>query len=141
VLDLRRQLRREVNALRSLLDPLPATMRRAGRSHIHVLAAVGLVRSGHQQGFEQALEVDKAVVAGLAAEFGKADWDYSGPTHTENELLLAAVNRLTLQASRYSAKYHGVLASDDLRRSEIRAEQTALAAARMQIPLKTKLGE
>lgn len=58
VLDLRRQLRREVNALRSLLDPLPATMRRA---HIHVLAAVGLGRSGHQQGFEQALEVDKAV--------------------------------------------------------------------------------
>ena len=127
--------------LRSLLDPLPATVRGAGWSHIHVLAAVGLGRSGHQQGFDQALAVDKAAVAGLAAEFGKGDWDYSAPTHTENELLLAEVNRLTLQASRCSAKYHSVLASDDLRRSEIRAEQTALAAARMQIPLKTKLGE
>ena len=57
------------------------------------------------------------------------------------ELLLGEVNRLTLETSRYSAKYQGILAADDSRRSEIRAEQVALAAARMQIPPKKKLGE
>ncbi len=141
VLDLRLQLRREVNALRALLDPLPSTMEMAKQSHTNVLAAMGLGRSGNQQLFDQALEADKGSVAVLVAELGKIDRDYSSLTDKEMELLLGDVNRLTLEASRYSANYHAVLASDDLRRSEIRAEHAALVAARLQIPLKSKLGE
>lgn len=141
VLDLRLQLRREINELRALLDPLPGMMEHAKQSHTNVLAAMGLGRSGEQQAFSQDFEVDKAAVANLAAEVSTWDGNHSLLSDKEIEPLLGEVNRVSLKASRYAAKYRGVLASDDLRKSEIRAEHVAMAAARIQIPLKNKLGE
>jgi len=139
VLDLRLQLRRDINALKATLEHLPGTMDLARQSRGRVLAALGLSRSGNEQIFNQTWEVDKAAVNALVARASTID-DFS-LSGKDFELNLGEVNRLILEASRYADKYDGALAADDSRRSELRAEQTALVAARMQIPLKKKLGE
>jgi hypothetical protein len=141
VLDLRLQFRRDMNALRATLEHLPGTMDAARQSRGRVLAASGLGRSGNEQIFNQAWEVDKAAVKALVARARTIEGDDFSLSGKDLELILGEVNRLILEASRYADKYHGAIASDDSRRSELRAEQTALAAARMQIPLKKKLGE
>ena len=141
VLDLRLQLRREKNALAALLDRLPSTIDLAKQSRGHVLAATGLARSGNQLLFDREWEVDRAAIAALVTTASKIDGNDFSLSGDDLELLLGEVHRLTLTASSYSDKYRAALAADDTRRSEIRAEHVALAAARMQIPLKKKLGE
>jgi len=141
VLDLRLQLRRDINALGVTLKHLPGTMDMAKQSRGRVNAAVGLGRSGNQQIFDQEWQTDKEALIALIARAHALEGDDLSLSGRDLELLLGQVHRLSLEAARCADKYHGTLAADDLRRSEIRAEQTAFAAARMQIPLKTKLGE
>ena len=137
-LQLRLQLRRDVNALKAIFDPLHQAIDAGVQSRTRVLAATGLGRSGNQIMFEQAADTDKAIVANLAPRVAALERDYFSLTDRDLELQLSEVNRLTLEASRLAAKYREAMAADDAARQQIRAEHITMAAAYAQAPQKTR---
>jgi hypothetical protein len=133
-LDLRLQLRKDVNALKALVDPLPATIAAAVQSRQRVLSAQGLALSGNQVAFEQAAAADAAAVAQLVPQVKAFDRDYFVLTGTELELFLSDVHRVSILASGIAATYKATMEADSSARRQIRAEHTAMVAAHIQAP-------
>jgi hypothetical protein len=140
--DLRMQLRKDVDAFNATLAELPKVMLAAKQSHIRVLAARGLGRSGNEQAFTTEWDQDEAATKVLVRQFAELGLNYSALSPIELERGLGDLNRLSLEGVRILEKYRAVFLDDDAQRSEIRAEQVALAAARASVPPRTtnKLG-
>ena len=124
-LDLRLQLRKDAVSLKSAVDQLPGLMERAKASHLAVLAANGLGRSGSEQIFVQGWQGDSSTVDELQMWVQSLLHDYSHLAPAGLELMLVEIHEKSLAASRISSKYSAELAADDRAREQIRADVRA----------------
>jgi hypothetical protein len=120
-LDLRLQLRKDESDFRACVESLPALLDLAKQSRTRVLAATGLGRSGNEQIFLQAWEVDLLSVNALKSKLGGFEGSYStNPAELESKII--DVHRLGSEANELKTKYLNALAKDDKARDQIRAE-------------------
>lgn len=121
-LDLRLELRKAENVLRSMVNDLLATLERAKKSRTAVSAATGLYGSGAFQQWMSNWEADLAVVKSLEAGLPDANSDHRRLTHSELEAKLVAVHALKSQATQLQEKYQAALLADDKEREQLRAD-------------------
>jgi hypothetical protein len=105
-LDLRLELRKANSDLRAAVHELPELLELARRSHDHLAAATGMLKSGASQKWTSNWEEDFAAIRVLEDELPDADADYTTATHLELESKLVAVHAITSRAAPLRDKYH-----------------------------------
>lgn len=121
-LDLRLELRKAVNDLRSTVQSLPPLLERAKKSHTAVAAAIGHLGSGALQQWHSDWNADFSAVRLLESEVPDPSINYENLAHSELETKLVVVHSIQSKATRVSEKYHVALAADDKEREQIRAD-------------------
>lgn len=121
-LDLRLELRKTENNLRSTVDELIPLLEYAKKSRTAVASATGMLGSGALKKWLSELEADVAAVRSLEAELPPANPDYASMTHATLEEKLVAVHIIHAKATRLREKYDAALAADDKAREHIRAD-------------------
>lgn len=124
-LDLRIELRRAENDLRSIVDELPVLIDRAMNSRRRVSAATGNLGSGRLKLFEAEYETDRHIAQSLQADLTEKSADYISLSHPILEEKLAVVHAQCLKASGLRDKYRGAEAEDEKERDYIRAQHRA----------------
>ncbi len=124
-LDLRLELRKSVNDLRSTVESLPSIMEQAKGSRISVLNARGLFRSSIMDQWNAELEKDISAVTLLKSELPDSSATFENLTHSGLEAKLVTVHATQSKAAGLREKYRTSLASDDKEREHIRADQRA----------------
>jgi hypothetical protein len=127
VLDLRLQLRKDESDFIACVESLPALLDLAKQSRIHVNAAIGLGRSGNEQIFLNAWEVDLQAMNTLKSKLPDPNRYYpTDPAALEAEIVVS--HSFGSQASALKAKYQAELAADDKSRERIHAAMLAKVA-------------
>ncbi len=124
-LDLRLELRKGVNDLRSTVESLSPLIAQAKVSRTAVLAARGISRSSMMDQWNAECEKDLAAVKVLDSEMPDPNSSFEELTHSGLEARLVAVHSTQLKATRLSEKYRASLASDDKQREQISADNRA----------------
>ncbi|GAO37738.1 hypothetical protein SCT_3174 [Sulfuricella sp. T08] len=130
-LDLRLELRKAVNELRTAVQNLPSLLERAKNSHTAVASAIGHLGSGALQQWLSECEADLSAAKTLEAEVPDPSANYEHLAHSELETKLVAVHSLQSKATRLSEKYHAALAADDKEREQIRADVRVRTQAKL----------
>ncbi len=128
-LDLRLELRKAVNDLRSTVESLPSILGPAKGSHISVLNARGILHSSMADQWNAECEKDLAAAKLLESEVPDPTSSFEELTHSELEAKLVAVHAAQSKATGLSEKYRASLASDDKDRDNIQADQRAQTQA------------
>lgn len=131
-LDLRLQLRKTENDLRSTVEELPALLEHAKKSRTAVASATGKLGSGALTNWHSELEADLAAVRSLEAELPHVNADYTALNHSVLEAKLVAVHAIRIKAVRFRGKYDTALAADDREREHIRADVRARTQAKLE---------
>jgi len=124
-LDLRLELRRAENDLRSIVDELPTLMDHSMNSRQRVAAATGNFGSGRLKQFEAEYKTDRNVAKSLQENLTNKSADFTSFSHSMLEEKLAAIHAQYLKASGLRDKYHGAVAEDDKERDHLRAQHRA----------------
>lgn len=98
-LDLRLELRKQVSDVRAVVEALPDVLERSRASHIAVLAAMGVSRSGASESWKAAWESDLKAAQGLACEVPDADETYQRSKHQNLETKLVEIHALATKAA------------------------------------------
>ena len=130
-LDLRLELRKAVNDLRSSVQSLLPLLERAKKSHTAVAAAIGHLGSGALQQWLSDWEVDISAAKLLEYEVPYLRANYENFAHSELERRLVDVHNVQSKATRLSEKYHAILAADDKEREQIRADVRTLTQTKL----------
>ena len=120
-LDLRLQLRKDVNELRNIIGVLAPSMASADQSRKAVLSARGMFQSSIKDQWSKELESDSAVLQVLMESVPDGDASFDALTPVELEAKLIEVHNTHTSAARLHDKYRATLASDDRDREHIRA--------------------
>lgn len=131
-LDLRLELRKSENDLRSTVEELPAHLEHAKKSHMAVASATGMLGSGALKKWLSEWEADLASVRSLKAELPHANPDYASVNHSVLEAKLVVVHALRAKATRVREKYENALAADDKEREHIRADVRARTQTKLE---------
>ena len=130
-LDLRLELRKAVNDLRSTVQSLLPLLERAKNSHTAVAAAIGHLGSGALQQWISDWEADISAAKLLESEVPGPSTNFENLAHSELETKLVAVHSVQSKVTRLSEKYHTTLAADDKEREQIRADVRIQTQARL----------
>lgn len=133
-LDLRLELRKTVNELRSTLESLAPLLQSARVSHRSVLSARGLSRSSAMDVWEAELEKDRKSIGILTSAVPDPSSSFDDLAYSALEAKLVEVHATQLKVSGLAEKYCASLASDDKQREQIAADYRA----RMQAMLGTE---
>jgi hypothetical protein len=128
-LDLRLELRKAENLLRSTAGDLPSLLERAKASRTAVLAARGLSESGNMELWLSDLAIDFGTTKSLGTQLPNANVEYTHVDSSELETKLVVVHALQLQATQIQEKYSASLAADDRDREQIRADQRVVTSS------------
>jgi hypothetical protein len=129
-LDLRLELRKAENTLRTAVAELLPLLDSAKMSRTGVAAASGLHESGAMVQWLGEWDADLAAARSLKAGVPGANADYAALTHADLEAKLIAVHALEIRAAQLRDKYRAALADDDKRREQIRADHHARPSQR-----------
>lgn len=121
-LDLRIELEKSFNNLEIVLSGIDSYLGFVHQSHLRVLAAVGLGRSGEQMLFDSSFATDKQRLRTLLASQPRRETSYQRYSTQELECALTAVHNFHVQVTDLRSKYQNIYDSDEERRKEIRAE-------------------
>jgi hypothetical protein len=132
-LDLRLELRKAANDLRSVVEELTPLLEHATKSRTAVAAATGLLGSGALKKWVSEWKVDLAAVTSMQAELPTSDADYASLGHSVLEAKLVAVHAFHAKAVRLREKYDASLAADDREREHIRADVRARTQANLEV--------
>lgn len=130
-LNLRLELRKAVNDLRSSLSRLGKLTEHANRSRQAVASATGKLGSGMMEKWRQEVEVDKNTAKQLFENTPAADKSYDDLTPKELESTLVEVHRLQIQVDELSKKYDAAVQADDEERKHIREDVRARHAPKL----------
>lgn len=126
-LDLRLELRKAVNELRSIADALHPLLKSANQSRTN-LSATGYVGGpASMAAWRPAWEVDLERVALLMTLAPRETADYADMSESEVETTLVEIHALTLECTGLRDKYSAALAADDRAREQLRAAAERVA--------------
>lgn len=131
-LDLRVELRTLSNAARATLDGLPDLIGRAEESRSRALTPLGGgPGSGAHAMWKNACTADREAVEGLRAQLPEQGEDFPTLSPVELESKLVDMRGLNAKVIGLRDRYDNALAADDKTREQTRAENAAVALARM----------
>lgn len=129
--DMRVELRKATNDLRTTVQNLIPLLESAKRSHTNIAAATGLGGSGALKQWQSDFKADLSAVELLESEVPDLNASYECLTHSELESKLVEVHSVQSKAMQLSKKYHATLAADDKEREHIRADVRVNTQARL----------
>lgn len=118
-LDLRLELRRKANELRTVVQNLPSLLAHAKQSRTRVASAAGQLKSGSLEQWLANWDTDISTANSLELEVPNPSSDFADLKHRELEARLVNVHSVYLKATQLSEKYNGALAMDDKKRVEL----------------------
>lgn len=121
-LDLRIEVEKSFNNLEIVLSGIDSYLDFVHQSHLHVLAAIGLGRSGEQVLFDNTFASDKQRLRTLLASQPRRETSYQRYSTLDLENALTAIHNFHVQLADLRSKYQKIYDSDEERRKEIRAE-------------------
>lgn len=119
-LDLRLELRRAVNDVRSTVSALRGQIEQANKSREAVAIASGNFGSGRMEMWKQQVAADRAAVQQLSQAVPPENESFESLKTQDLESKLVNVHRLQTQADQLKEKYEATVRQDDEQRKFIR---------------------
>jgi uncharacterized protein YukE len=121
-LDLRLELRKAENALRSIVRDLPSLLDDAKASRTNLSAVTGAQGSRAFTQWMENWEADNVTIESLIDKLLDRKETYAGFSSADLESRLVAAHSIELMATELRQKYQAALLADDERRKQIRPE-------------------
>ncbi|MEE1676259.1 hypothetical protein SNR37_001591 [Agarivorans aestuarii] len=118
-LDLRIELKRSINEVRSILDDSEKLLPRANKSRLRVLSATGLIRSGQRDKWDADYAGDLNKLKHFAIRFSRAEEQLSLESYDALEQKLDVVDQLKYEVLALKATYKEAILSDDNERERL----------------------
>lgn len=118
-LDLRLELRKGLGDSHLALSSLRDLIDYADRSRQAVLAATGMIRSGNQVAWEQAVAADRARIDTLASSLRSEVADYAELSAEQIESEIVSAHRIRTELDALVTRYRGEIAADDRTRERL----------------------
>lgn len=118
-LDLRLELRKGLGDAHLALSTLRELIDYADRSRQAVLAATGMLRSGNQVVWEQAVAADRATIDTLASSLRDEAADYTELSAEQLESEIVSAHRIRTELDGLVTRYRGEVAADDRTRERL----------------------
>lgn len=120
VLDLRVELRREINEIHAVAKALAEIMETAPRSKQNIMAALGKFKSGETEQWMRKYEEDHERYARIVGQLPQEDLQYRDKNEKQLEELLIETHRMKVELGQLLDRYDASLEADRARSKEIR---------------------
>ncbi|MGO9444001.1 MAG: hypothetical protein ACLPXB_04395 [Thiobacillaceae bacterium] len=131
-LDLRLELRKAENTLRSIIRDLPTLLDDAKDSRINISAVTGVQGSRTFAQWMENWEADNVTIESLIDKLLDRNEDYDGLSSADLESRLVAAHSIELMATELRQKYQATLLADDEKRKEVRPIIRALTQGNLE---------
>ena len=122
-LDLRLELRKEINSAHSNIKQLDTLINSANGSKIAVFAARGLLRSSMTENWKASVATDENTVQILKNNLPQPEANFQSYSQFELESKLIEIHKINSEIAIFTDKYNGELAKDDENRRTLQEDR------------------